>query len=221
MSKVSTRINREIINLQKNSDAFLISFDESNLRKIDAIIKAPKDSLYKHTFIRLQLNLPDNYPFSPPKVKFINYKGTRIHPNLYGCGKVCLSILGTWTGPSWISTMTIESVLLSIQSLLDNTPYIHEPNQKNDKLYNQYVRFETFDTLLFSYIKNEKNELIKNYIQKYITENYNEIKYDLEKLNKGKFTINTRYNMNCVINYDLHLKSLEVFSNLNNKKLIL
>ena len=38
MSKVSTRINREIINLQKNNDAFLISFDESNLRKIDAII---------------------------------------------------------------------------------------------------------------------------------------------------------------------------------------
>lgn len=210
MSKVSTRINREIINLQKNNDAFLISFDESNLRKIDAIIKAPKDSLYKHTFVRLELNLPETYPFKCPKVKFINYKGTRIHPNLYGCGKVCLSILGTWLGPSWISTMTIESVLLSIQSLLDNTPYTHEPNQKDDKIYNRYVRFETFDTLLFSYIKNEKNELIKNYIQTYITENYNEIKSDLEELNKqGKFTINTRYNMNCVTNYDLHLKSLE------------
>lgn len=210
MSKVSTRINREIINLQKNNDAFLISFDESNLRKIDAIIKAPKDSLYKHTFVRLELNLPENYPFSNPKIKFINYKGTRIHPNLYGCGKVCLSILGTWTGPSWISTMTIESVLLSIQSLLDNTPYTHEPNQKDDKIYNRYIRFETFDTLLFSYIKNERNKLIKNYIKNYITENYNEIKSNLEELNKyGKFTINTRYNTNCVVNYDLHLRSLE------------
>lgn len=67
--------------------------------------------------------------------------------------------------------MTIESVLLSIQSLLDNTPYTHEPNQRDDKLYNQYVRFETFDTLLFSYIKNERNELNKNYIKNYITEN--------------------------------------------------
>lgn len=140
MSKVSTRINREIINLQKNNDAFLISFDESNLRKFDVIIKAPKD------------------------------------------------------------TMTIESVLLSIQSLLDNTPYTHKPNQKNDKLFNQYVRFETFDTLLFSYIKNEKDILIKNYIQKYVTENYNEIKCDLQKLNnQGKFTISTRYNTKNVL----------------------
>lgn len=84
-------------------------------------------------------------------------------------------ILGTWSGPSWISTMTIESGLLSIQSLLDNTPYTHEPNQKDDKLFNQYVRFETFDTLLFSYIKNEKNKLIKNYIQKYVKENFYKI----------------------------------------------
>lgn len=25
----------------------------------------------------------------------------RFNPNLYNCGKVCLSLLGTWSGPSW------------------------------------------------------------------------------------------------------------------------
>lgn len=82
MSKISTRIHREIIKLQKPNDIYLISFNENNLKEIDAIIKAPKDSLYKHTFIILKLNLPDDYPFSPPKVTFINYNNTRIHPNL-------------------------------------------------------------------------------------------------------------------------------------------
>lgn len=25
----------------------------------------------------------------------------RFNPNLYNCGKVCLSLLGTWAGPGW------------------------------------------------------------------------------------------------------------------------
>ena len=40
----------------------------------------------------------------------------------YASGKVCLSILGTWAGPSWSPTQSLGSVLLSIQSLLHATP---------------------------------------------------------------------------------------------------
>lgn len=47
----------------------------------------------------------------------------RFNPNLYANGKVCLSILGTWDGPSWTPGMTLSSVLLSIQTLLSATPY--------------------------------------------------------------------------------------------------
>ena len=39
-------------------------------------------------------------------------------------GKVCLSILGTWSGPSWTHTMDITIVLLTIQSLLDAANFI-------------------------------------------------------------------------------------------------
>mmetsp|Transcript_15234 Transcript_15234/g.38447 ORF Transcript_15234/g.38447 Transcript_15234/m.38447 type:complete len:267 (-) Transcript_15234:516-1316(-) len=69
------------------------------------------------------------YPFDPPKVKFFHLgKGEqRINPNLYVCGKVCLSILGTWSGPSWTSTMTIESLASSIQSILIQEPLRNEP----------------------------------------------------------------------------------------------
>lgn len=36
---------------------------------------------------------PPCLPACLPKVRF--------NPNLYNCGKVCLSLLGTWAGPSW------------------------------------------------------------------------------------------------------------------------
>ena len=47
-----------------------------------------------------------------------------------GYGKVCLSILGTWSGPKWTSIMDITTVLLTLQSLLDENPLHHEPGQR-------------------------------------------------------------------------------------------
>jgi ubiquitin-protein ligase len=43
-----------------------------------------------------------NYPIGPPKVN-LSTTGSgkvRFNPNLYFCGKVCLSLLGTWRGVS-------------------------------------------------------------------------------------------------------------------------
>lgn len=51
----------------------------------------------------------------------------RFNPNLYKNGKVCLSILGTWTGPAWSPALTLEKVFVSIQSLLSEQPYTNEP----------------------------------------------------------------------------------------------
>jgi ubiquitin-protein ligase len=44
--------------------------------------------------------VPANYPSTSPKVQFMTTgEGTvRFNPNLYNCGKVCLSLLGTWAG---------------------------------------------------------------------------------------------------------------------------
>lgn len=45
--------------------------------------------------------------------------------------KVCLSLLGTWSGPGWISGQsTLLQVLISIQSLiLCEEPYLNEPGK--------------------------------------------------------------------------------------------
>ena len=65
----------------------------------------------KRDFIFLTLIFQDDYPVEPPKVKFCTLDpNIRFNPNLYTCGKVCLSIINTWNGPYWTSCLTLSSV---------------------------------------------------------------------------------------------------------------
>jgi hypothetical protein len=67
----------------------------------------------------------------------------RFNPNLYNCGKVCLSLLGTWQGQPWVANeSTMLQVLVSIQALiLVPHPMLNEPgweNRMHSKESNEY-----------------------------------------------------------------------------------
>ena len=112
--------------LRENGIYYLIN--EANARKGLALIFGPENSVYAHCPLLFQVEFPAEYPHVSPKVKILTSDGvTRFHPNLYIDGKVCMSILGTWAGPEWIASMTISTVLISIQSLLDDNPITNEP----------------------------------------------------------------------------------------------
>lgn len=62
--------------------------------------------------------------------------GLRLNPNLYDCGKVCLSLLNTWSGKGcekWApNKSTMLQVLVSIQALILNAqPYYNEPGYES------------------------------------------------------------------------------------------
>ena len=100
-----------------------------------ALIEGPEGTPYEGCLLLFSVEFPYDYPFSPPKVLFLTTDGkTRLHPNLYVEGKVCLSILGTYHGPSWSATQSLSTVLLSIQGILDNNPLAHEPAYANGTL---------------------------------------------------------------------------------------
>ena len=104
------------------------SQDEVNFAKGTAMIRGPAETPYADALLFFSIEFPADYPFSPPKVLFLTSDGTtRLHPNLYVNGKVCLSILGTYSGPQWSGALSFNSVLLSILGLLDNNPLAHEP----------------------------------------------------------------------------------------------
>jgi ubiquitin-conjugating enzyme E2 A len=83
------------------------------------------------------MTFPDNYPHSPPEVKF----STPIfHPNVYKSGAICLDILQR----NWSAANDVSSVLISIQSLLTDPNPASPANSEAARLYNEnrpeYVR---------------------------------------------------------------------------------
>ena len=102
--------------------------DDTDILKGYALIIGPSGTPYFGGFYFFEFIYPFDYPFSPPKVKYMTNDGvTRFNPNLYKCGKVCVSILNTWSGDKWSACQTINSVLLTLCSLLNEMPFLNEP----------------------------------------------------------------------------------------------
>lgn len=165
---------------------YLVYQDESNVNFLHTIIKAPYDSVYRHKFIRLDFEIPDNYPHSPPKVTFVNHDGIRIHPNMYQDGKCCSTILNTWPSENekWTSSMGIETILLTFHSFLDNNPYTYEPGGRDDPSYTNYVKYQSWITLLIRYLQYEKIDAFKEYMYNYLLLNIDTIFTELSQLNE-------------------------------------
>jgi ubiquitin-conjugating enzyme E2 Z len=138
--------------------------DDTDITKGKALIRGPPDTPYEGCLLVFSIKFPSDYPFSPPKVLFLTSDGkTRFHPNLYVDGKVCLSILGTFSGPSWSGTQSLSSVLLSILALLDNNPLAHEPAYASGTLldarhrdYAEFVEHQMIKLMLESVSTFEK-----------------------------------------------------------------
>ncbi|KAI0638576.1 ubiquitin conjugating enzyme family protein [Trametes polyzona] len=117
-----------------NSSIFL-RVDESRVDVIKALITGPEGTPYYNGCFLFDVFLGPNYNQSPPSVKYMTTNGGkyRFNPNLYADGKVCLSLLGTWSGPGWIpGKSTLLQVLISIQSMiLCEEPYVNEPGWAN------------------------------------------------------------------------------------------
>ena len=146
------------------------------------------------------ITLTDNFPFEPPQCKFCTLDpSVRIHPNLYTSGKVCLSILGTWSGPGWAPSMSIKSVLFSIQSIMTFEAIKNEPGYENTskeecKEFDDLIQFNTIKYSIFKMITNIPPEykyfhsLIKEHFIKNKEYCNDFIKQKLEQNKNNNFT---------------------------------
>ncbi|XP_065194997.1 ubiquitin-conjugating enzyme E2 R2-like [Sycon ciliatum] len=106
--------------------------DDSDLYKWDIRIFGPPETLYQGGYFKARLNFPRDYPYNPPKMKFLT---PMFHPNIYGTGEVCISILhapgadevsGEPASERWNPTQSVRTILLSVISLLTE-PNISSP----------------------------------------------------------------------------------------------
>ncbi|KAL1741465.1 ubiquitin-conjugating enzyme/RWD-like protein [Schizophyllum fasciatum] len=108
--------------------------DDSNLFEWEVLLIGPPDTLYEGGFFRARLSFPPEFPLLPPKMKFLT---PMWHPNIYPDGGVCISILHPPgedqygyedAGERWLPVHTVESILLSVLSMLSSdTPNTDSP----------------------------------------------------------------------------------------------
>lgn len=180
---------KDIILEPLNNDYIFYKHDETNVLKGHAMIIGPKNTCYYNGFFFFEFDFPTDYPFAPPKVTYHTNNGTtRFNPNLYRDGKVCLSVLNTWRGDSWSACQTIRSILLILQSILNDEPLLNEPgiNRTHEDFipYNEIVTYESYNYALYKqYIqKNGVFEMFRDEMNTYFYKNKNKIISELTLL---------------------------------------
>jgi len=109
--------------------------DDEDILKGYALIIGPEDTPYYGGYYFFEIKYPFDYPHTPPKVTYCtNGDDVRFNPNLYKCGKVCVSLLNTWRGEQWTSCQTISTVLLTLCTLLCKDPLLNEPGVSKNHL---------------------------------------------------------------------------------------
>jgi ubiquitin-protein ligase len=204
---------KQIIKHPLTDNGIYYSHDETDMMKGYALIIGPNDTPYFSGFYFFKFEFPYDYPFSPPKVTYMTNDGyTRFNPNLYKCGKVCVSILNTWTGDKWSSCQTLNSILLTLCSLLNEAPLENEPgHSKTSKDFISYQKSIEFSNINFSIcdIINKGNkkipypfELFYPFMKETFLKNFDKLLEFVEtKKDENSTQIVTIYSMNTNINY--------------------
>jgi ubiquitin-protein ligase len=208
------RIMSEFSTIQQSlpkswDSSILFRIIPSNMNMCSFMIVGPKDTPYHNGLFEFHAYFPDNYPQVVPQVLLYTTGNdmVRFNPNLYANGKVCLSLLGTWSGQageSWVPNLsTFIQVMISIQSLIMvDEPYFNEPGyekdigtdrgKKNSMEYNDNIRYETVRLGMIDILRNKSPEY-----EDFITEHFKMKKDDIimtvskwvdESKNKDRFS---------------------------------
>eukprot|EP01138_Halocafeteria_seosinensis_P009871 gb/GECG01010082.1/.p1 GENE.gb/GECG01010082.1/~~gb/GECG01010082.1/.p1 ORF type:complete len:174 (+),score=34.26 gb/GECG01010082.1/:1-522(+) len=103
---------------------------QDNIMEWQAVIFGPDDTPWEGGTFNLSLSFTDDYPNSPPKVKF---ETKMFHPNIYQDGKICLDILQN----NWSPIYDVTALLQSIQSLLSDPNTSSPANPEAAKLFDE------------------------------------------------------------------------------------
>mmetsp|Transcript_8777 Transcript_8777/g.18221 ORF Transcript_8777/g.18221 Transcript_8777/m.18221 type:complete len:329 (+) Transcript_8777:3-989(+) len=142
--------------------------DETMMNVWRAMLTGPVDTPYALGCFVFDIFCPPEYPAIPPLVHFETTGGgtVKFNPNLYADGKVCLSLIGTFSGVNatekWDpQRSSLYQVLVSIQSqILVPHPIVNEPgydsreSSAQSKEYNARLRLDTMRHAMIAQLRN-------------------------------------------------------------------
>mmetsp|Transcript_22336 Transcript_22336/g.36575 ORF Transcript_22336/g.36575 Transcript_22336/m.36575 type:complete len:285 (+) Transcript_22336:2790-3644(+) len=165
-SKLMSRLTREVGAMMNGlPPGIFLRVDSKRMDVMRAMIIGPQGSPYTNGVFFFDIYMPSTYPSVSPKCKIITTgRGSfRFNANLYTNGKVCLSILGTWSGPGWeprYSTLTqvllsIQAMILGVEEPIANEPgWEYEVGSKRSKNYNGILQWGTMKWAMLHYLQN-------------------------------------------------------------------
>lgn len=165
------RLIKDVKDIMKNpltDNGIYYHHDEEDMLRGYAMIVGPSETPYYAGYYLFELVFPPDYPHSPPKViSMTQGERIRFNPNMYATGKVCISILNTWTGEQWTSCQTISTVLLTLCTLLCKDPLLNEPgitinNTDMDK-YTRIIEYYNIEIALLRMLRKEPTLLTEPY----------------------------------------------------------
>ena len=221
---------KQIIKYPLTDNGIYYIHDDTDLLKGYALIIGPEDTPYYGGNYFFELKYPFDYPHTPPKVTYCtNDDEVRFNPNLYKCGKVCISLLNTWRGEQWTSCQSISTVLLTLCTILCKDPLLNEPGvtqtHQDMKNYTDIIEYSNIKTAICSIIQ-KKPGIYQNFFENFdpfikenFLKNFDKILSFSEKKNKQFISkpiiITGFYSMRIKIDYE------KVIENLNECKCLL
>lgn len=226
-----SRLLKDVKQIMKNpltENGIYYAHDDSDMLKGYALIIGPSETPYFGGNYFFEFNYPADYPHSPPVVKYwTNGNNIRFNPNLYVCGKVCVSLLNTWRGDQWTSCQSISTVLLTLCTLLCKNPLLNEPGVDNDhrdlKAYDEIIQFANLDIAVCDIVDKKPGVFVPffenfyPFVKENFQKNVDKFIEFAEKKNKdfGAAPVNFRtgfYSMNIRADYSLLISRLQSIS---------
>jgi len=139
----SRRLGKELLKMQSHLPPGISIVKSENFEEWQMDIKVlDANPLYQNEIYRLKFTFGSKYPIEPPEVQFIEFPRSSetprpipIHPHIYSNGIICLDLLSS---AGWSPVQTVESVCMSIQSMLTaNTRNERPPGDSDFVSYNR------------------------------------------------------------------------------------
>ena len=147
---------------------------------LKAQIQGPAESPFAEGTYTLSINIPDRYPFEPPRVRFIT---PIYHPNIDSDGRICLDTLKMQPQGSWSPSININTLLLTIRVLMANpnaddglVPEITEEYKRDRSLWKKKAQEHTISNAISHAVISKNDDSIENKPLKVILETNNQQK---------------------------------------------
>lgn len=115
------RLQKELAEWQNNPPSGFKLHPTDDLQRWVIEFTGAAGTFYEGERFQLQIEFPEKYPLDSPQVVFAG--SPPLHPHIYSNGHICLDILYD----SWSPAMTVNSVCISILSMLSSAAVKERP----------------------------------------------------------------------------------------------